>query len=136
MGGGMNPMLMMSLLQMAMADPSAMSFPVVSMLARNPTVLQNPAMLYGLSGMLGVDTNKLIGPMFLANSGGMPGGGNAMGFMPLLPFMGGMGDAGLMTSLMLMGMPGLMGGGMGGGMGMGGLGGMGGMGALALGAAA
>ncbi|KAK7494233.1 hypothetical protein BaRGS_00014515, partial [Batillaria attramentaria] len=97
MGGGMNPMLMMSLLQMAMADPSAMSFPVVSMLARNPTVLQNPAMLYGLSGMLGVDTNKLIGPMFLANSGGMPGGGNAMGFMPLLPFMGGMGDAGLMT---------------------------------------
>ena len=111
MGGSSNPVLTMLLMQFAMADPSAMSLPVVSMLMRNPTLMQNPMGAMMISSMLGVDVNKVATPLAMVN--GMGGGvGSLMRWLPLMT-----GDPNMMSLMFSMG--GL------GGMGMGGLGGMG-----------
>ena len=110
MGGASNPMLTMLLMQFAMADPSAMSLPVVSMLMRNPSLMQNPMGAVMISSMLGVDVNKIATPLAMVN--GMGGGaGSLMRWLPLM-----MGDPNMMSLMFSMG--GL------GGMGMGGLGGL------------
>ena len=111
MGGSSNPVLTMLLMQFAMADPSAMSLPVVSMLMRNPTLMQNPMGAMMISSMLGVDVNKIATPLAMVN--GMGGGlSSLMRWLPLMT-----GDPNMMSLMFSMG-------GMG-GMGMGGLGGMG-----------
>lgn len=110
MGGSSNPMLTMLLMQFAMADPSSMSLPVVSMLMRNPTLMQNPMGALMISSMLGVDVNKIATPLAMVN--GMGGGvGSLMRWLPLMT-----GDPNMMSLMFSMG--GI------GGMGMGGLGGI------------
>ena len=48
-------MTLMMLMNLAMADPSAVSFPVISMLMRNPAMMQSPKGAFMISSLLGVD---------------------------------------------------------------------------------